>query len=86
MDPGFRGFAAVNTDADGGYFFETIMPVAYFGRPPHIHVMIHSGGRRQLTTQLYIKGQGGPLSLQLNPTRDSAGVLTANYDLVLNKA
>ena len=85
MDPGFRGFAAVNTDAEGNYQFETIMPVAYFGRPPHIHVMIHTDGRRRLTTQLYIKGKGGPMILQLHAMRDSAGVFTANYDLVLNK-
>ncbi len=67
MDPGFRGFASVQTDTEGNYQFDTIMPVAYFGRPPHIHLMVHANGRRQLTTQLYIRGEGGPLSLQLEP-------------------
>ena len=85
MDPGFRGFASVITDSDGNYQFETVMPVAYFGRPPHIHLMVHVNGRRQLTTQLYIRGEGGPLSLQLDPQTVSAGQYAANYDLVLNQ-
>ncbi len=85
MDPGFRGFATINTDADGGYRFETIMPVAYFGRPPHIHLMVHVNGRRQLTTQLYIRGEGGPLSLQLDPQTLSSGAYAANFNLVLNQ-
>lgn len=85
MDPGFRGFASVITDADGSYRFETIMPVAYFGRPPHIHLMVHADGRRQLTTQLYIRGEGGPLSLQLDPQARSGNQYAASYDLVLNQ-
>ncbi len=42
-------------DAEGHYRFETESPVAYFGRPPHIHVKVFAPGHRPLTTQLYPK-------------------------------
>lgn len=85
MDPGFRGFAAVNTNERGEYRFDTIIPTPYFGRPPHIHLMVHVNGSRQLTTQLYLRDRGGPLSLQLDPQVISAGQYAARYDLVLNQ-
>ena len=86
MDPGFRGFAAVKTDSQGDYFFDTIVPIPYFGRPPHIHLMIHVDGRKELTTQLYLREKGGPLSLQMDLTRSASGGFSSNYDLVLNNA
>lgn len=57
-DPDFQGFGHVVTEADGAYAFRTIMPVAYPGRTPHIHVkVLHAGG--ELTTQFYIAGHPG---------------------------
>ncbi|MCH9806633.1 MAG: protocatechuate 3,4-dioxygenase [Alphaproteobacteria bacterium] len=52
-DPGFQGFGHVVTGADGAYAFRTILPVAYPGRTPHIHVKVIDDGR-ELTTQFYI--------------------------------
>ena len=86
MDPGFRGFAAVKTNSRGQYFFDTIVPTPYFGRPPHIHLMIHADGRKQLTTQLYLRDRGGPLSLQMALSESADGGYVSNYDLVLNNA
>jgi protocatechuate 3,4-dioxygenase, beta subunit len=59
-DPGFQGFGRAITGGAGQYAFKTIRPVAYPGRPPHIHVKvaIELAGRRKdlLTTQLYFQG------------------------------
>ncbi len=57
VDPNFAAFGAVVTDAQGRYAFDTIVPVPYSGRPPHIHVRLHRAGHVQLTTQLYLRGQ-----------------------------
>lgn len=55
-DKNFQGFGRFLTGRDGAYYFRTIKPVAYPGRPPHIHVAVNRGDRRILTTQIYIKG------------------------------
>ncbi len=59
-DAGFQGFGRTVADEFGRYAFRTIRPVAYAGRPPHIHVKvaIDAAGKRQdlLTTQLYFQG------------------------------
>ena len=52
-DRAFQGFGHDVTDTDGNYEFRTILPVAYVGRTPHIHVKVLAG-RRELTTQFYI--------------------------------
>jgi len=56
-DPGFRGWGRSRTDAQGNYWFRTVMPGAYAaedGRPrcPHINLMILAIGltRRMVTT------------------------------------
>jgi protocatechuate 3,4-dioxygenase beta subunit len=54
-DTGFQGFGHVVTGSDGQYAFRTIKPVSYPGRTPHIHVKVFHG-KRDLTTQIYIKG------------------------------
>jgi protocatechuate 3,4-dioxygenase beta subunit len=42
----------------GDYYFRTIKPVAYPGRPaPHIHFKVRRAGKELLTTQCYIKGE-----------------------------
>ena len=59
LDPGFQGFGAVTTDAEGRYRFRTIKPVPYPGRTPHIHFTVVEGGKRRLTSQMYIEGEPG---------------------------
>ena len=53
-DPAFAGYGEHVAGADGDYTFLTIVPVAYPGRPPHIHAKVKIAGREALTTQLYI--------------------------------
>jgi protocatechuate 3,4-dioxygenase, beta subunit len=59
-DPNFQGFGRFLTSSTGEYYFRTIKPVPYPGRPaPHIHFMIKTRGREAWTTQLYVKGYPG---------------------------
>ena len=63
-DENFQGYGQVRTDASGGYAFRTIRPVAYSGRPPHIHFLVSHPRYRKLVTQLYAQeastdGTGG---------------------------
>src|SRR5262249_8198849 len=54
-DRNFQGFGRFTTGMSGEYFFRTIKPVPYPGRPaPHIHVKVKRGGRDVLTTQFFI--------------------------------
>lgn len=63
-DGGFQGYGRALTDAQGGFRFRTIKPIAYSavigGRPiwraPHIHVALSTEGVRRLTSQLYVEG------------------------------
>ncbi len=55
-DPNFQGFGHTIADEKGGYRFRTIVPVAYPGRTPHIHVKILGSGVDVLTTQMYVAG------------------------------
>ncbi len=57
QDRNFQGFGRFLTNAKGEYFFRTIKPVAYGPRTPHIHFAVYQGGKRTLTTQLYIRGE-----------------------------
>ncbi len=52
----FQGFGKVQVGHDGRYKFRTIKPVAYPGRPPHIHMKIKLANRELLTTQMYVSG------------------------------
>lgn len=56
-DKNFQGFGRFLTGSTGEYYFRTIKPVPYPGRTPHIHFAINKGGKRVLTTQLYVKGE-----------------------------
>jgi protocatechuate 3,4-dioxygenase beta subunit len=59
-DKNFQGFGRFTTGAKGEYYFRTIKPVPYPGRPaPHIHVKVRKGGRELLTTQLFVNGHPG---------------------------
>ena len=58
-DANFQGFGAVSTDAEGRYAFRTIRPVPYPGRTPHIHFTVLEGGKRRLTSQMFVDGEPG---------------------------
>lgn len=58
-DADFQGFGAVTTDAEGRYAFRTIRPVSYPGRTPHIHFTVAEGGKRRLTSQMFVEGEPG---------------------------
>jgi protocatechuate 3,4-dioxygenase, beta subunit len=59
-DTNFQGFGRFLTSSKGEYYFRTIKPVPYPGRPaPHIHVKLKQGGRELLTTQINIAGHPG---------------------------
>ena len=50
---GFRLRAHQFTDAQGRWWFNTILPALYPGRTRHLHFKIQRPGGRALTTQLY---------------------------------
>jgi protocatechuate 3,4-dioxygenase beta subunit len=61
LDPNFKGFAQLTTDAGGRYAFRTIKPGRYPTvdgemRPPHIHFTVE-GRIDRLVTQLYFAGE-----------------------------
>lgn len=56
---GFRLRGYQNTDEQGRYGFETIVPGLYPGRTRHFHVKVQRPGGRILTTQLYFPGEAG---------------------------
>jgi protocatechuate 3,4-dioxygenase beta subunit len=58
-DANFQGYGRFLTGAKGEYCFRTVKPVPYPGRTPHIHFAVSRGGKRVLTTQLYVKGEPG---------------------------
>ena len=54
---GYRLRGHLFTDASGTYRLETILPGAYAGRTPHIHVKVQAPNGPVLTTQLYFPGE-----------------------------
>ena len=60
-DPNFQYWGATTTDADGRFFFKTIVPGAYNPRPAHIHYKVLQEGKVILTGQIYFR--------EHNPTR-----------------
>ena len=56
QDENFQGYGRLKTDGEGRYAFKTIRPVAYGGRPPHLHFKLAPPGGKALTTQLYVRG------------------------------
>src|SRR5262249_36986183 len=56
----FQGYGPVLTSSTGEYYFRTIKPVPYRGRPAaHIHARVWKGDRKLLTTECFIKGFAG---------------------------
>jgi len=52
-DPNFQYWGAAVTDADGSFFFRTLVPGAYNPRPAHIHYKVLRDGKTILTSQIY---------------------------------
>jgi protocatechuate 3,4-dioxygenase beta subunit len=60
QDQNFQGFGQFSTGSKGEYYFRTIKPVPYPGRPaPHIHIKVKKGDQEHLTTQLLVRGHPG---------------------------
>jgi protocatechuate 3,4-dioxygenase beta subunit len=60
FDPNFQGFGRFETGSAGEYYFRTLKPVPYPGRPaPHIHFLARVQGCDPWTTQLYVNGHPG---------------------------
>jgi len=59
IDPGFQGFGAARSGADGLLRFRTIKPVPYPGRTPHIHVKLRHASFGEVTSQLFVDGDAG---------------------------
>ena len=51
----FQGFGKTKSDLNGNFEFKTILPVAYLGRPPHIHLLVRDEFEIKLITQLYLE-------------------------------
>jgi protocatechuate 3,4-dioxygenase beta subunit len=59
-DSNFQGFGRFLTGSTGEYYFRTVRPVSYHGRPaPHVHFKVKMKGRAPWTTQLFVKGDPG---------------------------
>lgn len=60
LDPNFRYFGSVETDTNGVYWFQTIIPLSYrifgFERAAHIHMKVRSINHGVLTTEVYFPG------------------------------
>jgi protocatechuate 3,4-dioxygenase, beta subunit len=94
-DQNFQGYGTVLTDAEGRYAFRTIKPVPYPGRTPHIHFTVVEGGKRRLTSQMFIEGEPGnerdglyrslgrDARLVTMKLQDAAGSLKGSIDIVL---
>ena len=78
-DPDFQGYGVDRSDAGGTFRFRTILPVAYPGRTPHIHVRVQPASGRAFATQLYLPGDPGNardfLFSRLSPAEQQALLL-----------
>ena len=95
----FQGYGTATTDDEGRYAFVTIRPVAYPGRPPHLHFTLRHSRAASLTTQLYVAGDDtsadsvlsasargtlARLTVALGPAPDrEIGALEGSFDFVL---
>jgi len=98
-DKNFQGFGKTKSDLNGNFNFKTILPVAYFGRPPHIHLLVRDDYEIKLITQLYFENhllnESDFLFKKLNPVEkklntlilnskiDKKNYLTSNFQLIL---
>jgi protocatechuate 3,4-dioxygenase beta subunit len=100
LDANFQGWARLITGEDGSYSLRTIRPGAYpaeegWVRPPHIHYKVARRGFKEITTQLYFKGD--PLNeidrlILAVPQAERASLMgdfsdgPATFDVVLARA
>src|SRR6516225_1785435 len=72
FDTNFQGYGRFLTSSTGEFYFRTIKPVPYKGRPAaHIHARVWKGDKKLLTTECFIKGfQGNQRDNQFNSIRD----------------
>ncbi|MEM9229991.1 MAG: protocatechuate 3,4-dioxygenase [Pseudomonadota bacterium] len=97
-DAAFQGYGRARTGTDGSFEFQTIQPVPYPGRTPHIHMRISTLAGAGLTTQLYLEDHPMNLSdaiyrrmtwaerrrVGLRPISDPTGLgTTAQVDIVI---
>lgn len=60
FDTHFQGYGRFLTASTGEFYFRTIKPVPYHGRPAaHIHARVWKGTRKLLTTECFVKGNAG---------------------------
>lgn len=59
FDPGFQGYGATSSGAQGQARLRSIKPVAYPGRTPHIHFTLRHASFGTLTSQLFVAGEPG---------------------------
>ena len=55
----FRYWGQATTDANGKFFFRTLLPGGYSRRPAHVHYKVWQGKQRLLTSQIYFRQLGG---------------------------
>jgi protocatechuate 3,4-dioxygenase, beta subunit len=60
FDTNFQGYGRFLTGSTGEYYFRTIKPVPYRGRPAaHIHARVLKADKKLLTTECFVKGYEG---------------------------
>ena len=60
FDTNFQGYGRFLTSSTGEFYFRTIKPVPYRGRPAaHIHARVWKGDKKLLTTECFVKGYEG---------------------------
>jgi protocatechuate 3,4-dioxygenase beta subunit len=86
-DADFLPRATVTTDADGRYFFNTVLSGEYPERPRRIHYRVSHQGHSTLATPLYFTPErGAPQPLMINTTRDEQGAMRAAFEVTLERA
>lgn len=59
FDPGFQGYGATRSGAQGQARLRSIKPVAYPGRAPHIHFTLRHASFGTLSSQLFVADDPG---------------------------
>ena len=86
----FRYRGHLFTDAEGRYYFRTILPALYPGRTRHYHIKVQALERPVLTTQLYFPDEPAnrrdglfrrDLAMRIAETPNG---LAAQFDFVLD--
>jgi protocatechuate 3,4-dioxygenase beta subunit len=78
--------ASLRADAEGRYFFRTVMPGEYPGRPRHIHYRVSAKGYATLVTQLYFARERGVPPELVVTAAPKDGALAASFDVTLARS